>query len=74
MTKSVTIIITGSTQQAVDAVARRVVNTTDNVANWANTNHAGLITSIKANTQDVTVVRTKAEFVQDVGGSLVLAP
>jgi hypothetical protein len=74
MTKSVTILITGSTKAAVDAVAKRIVNTTDNIANWANTNQPGLIDSIKASSQDVTVAITKVEMTKDANGVLVVKP
>ena len=71
MTKLVTVLISGNTQAAVDATARRFVNTTDNVVNWANINHKGLIDSVTSSTQDVTVVKTKAEFIKDANGDLV---
>ena len=64
--------INGDTEAAVSAVAKRFVNTTDNVANWANLNHQGLITDIIAQTQDVTIVKTKATFEKDVNGNLIL--
>lgn len=71
MTKIVTIIISATTDVAASAVARRIVNTMDNVVAWANTNHAGLVDGVTARTQDVTVVQTKAEF-EKVGGVLVV--
>lgn len=72
MIKSVTIIINATTEQAAKMVANRIVNTIDNVAAWANTNHPGLVDSITARTQDVTVALTKVEFVKDGAGNLVV--
>jgi len=74
MTKAVTILITGSTEAAVSAVAKRFVNTTDNIAAWANTNHNGLIDSIKSSTQDVTIAVTKVQLAKDASGNLVVIP
>lgn len=73
MTKVVTIVVNTTTDAAGTAVARRIVNTMDNVVAWANANHAGLVDSINAQTQDVTVVETKAAFVKS-GGVLVANP
>jgi len=72
MIKSVTIVINASTEQAAKAIANRIVNTVDNLAEWANTNHPGLVDSIVARTQDVTVVSTKTEFIKDANGTLVV--
>lgn len=71
MTKSVTIIITSDDTAAASATARRVVNTLDNIANWANTNQPGKIRSIKAVTRDVTVVSTGSDYSKDGSGNLV---
>jgi hypothetical protein len=74
MTKSVSITITATTEAAARATAQRVINTLNNVATWANTNHPSLVTDITARTQDVTVAVTKSQFIQDVDGNLVIVP
>jgi hypothetical protein len=74
MTKSVTILIDASTQQAANAVANEIIATMNNVATWANTNQTGLVNGITARTQDVTVVATKSTFSKDVNGDLILVP
>lgn len=74
MTKSVTILIDASTQNAANATANRIIATMNNVASWVDANQHGLVNSITARTQDVTVVATKSQFVVNVGGSLVLVP
>jgi len=74
MTKSVSILIDASTQQAANAVANRIISTMNNVATWANTNQTGLVNSITSRTQDVTIVATKSTFAKDVNGDLVIVP
>jgi hypothetical protein len=64
MTKTVSITIIADTEVVARAVAQRIVNSMDNVVAWSNTNHAGLVSSISARTQDVTVVATKSQYTE----------
>jgi len=74
MTKSVNILIDADTQQAANATANHIISTMNDVATWVDTNQTGLVSSITARTQDVTVVATKSTFNKDVNGNLVLDP
>ena len=74
MTKSITIIITGS-QAAVTALSNRITSALSSQTTWIDANHFGLIDEVNSINRTVTVSPdVQVKLIKDGGGNMIVAP